>query len=252
MTNVWYYLPDSATFKNRFLSTGGGGFSITSGAGGLSGGLAYGAASGTTDAGLGSWSAQLTDKVLYANGSMNYDALYAFSHLAIHEMTVFGQELTKNFFGIDKIYSYYSGCSEGGRDGFSQLQRYGSQFDGAAVGAPAMRMAFQQVIHLFSALVEITNNYFPPTCELTRINNDTIAACDLLDGKQDGVVSRTDLCKLQYNATVSIGNTYACAAGGGGGGGPPGGPGGPGKQSSVLYSCNKLFSSTRFETLIGS
>ncbi|KAH6660979.1 tannase [Truncatella angustata] len=214
-TNVWYYLPDPANFKNRFLSTGGGGFSITSGAGGLSGGLSYGAASGTTDAGLGSWSAQLTNKVLYANGSMNYDALYAFSHQAIHEMTVLGQELTKAFFGVEKIYSYYSGCSEGGRDGFSQLQRYGTQFDGAAVGAPAMRMAFQQVIHLFSAMVEITNNYFPPTCELTRINNDTIAACDLLDGKQDGVVSRTDLCKLHYNATSSIGNSYACAAGSG-------------------------------------
>ncbi|KAF7517997.1 hypothetical protein G7054_g13601 [Neopestalotiopsis clavispora] len=231
-TNVWYYLPDPASFQNRFLSTGGGGFAITSGAGGLSGGLAYGAASGTTDAGLGSWSAQLTDKVLYANGSMNYDALYAFSHVAIHEMTVFGQELTKNFFDVDKIYSYYSGCSEGGRDGFSQLQRYGTQFDGAAVGAPAMRMAFQQVIHLFSALVEITNDYYPPTCELTRINNDTIAACDLLDGKQDGVVSRTDLCKLNYNATASIGNTYACAASSGGGMGGPGGPGGPGGGSA--------------------
>ncbi|KAK6212286.1 hypothetical protein LQW54_005417 [Pestalotiopsis sp. IQ-011] len=209
-TNVWYYLPDPATFQNRFLATGGGGFAITSGESGLSGGLAYGAASGTTDAGLGSWSAQLTDKVLYINGSMNYDALFAFSHQAIHEMT----ELTKSFFAVDKVYSYYSGCSEGGRDGFSQLQRYGTQFDGAA-----------QVIHLFSALVEITNDYYPPTCEVIRINNDTVAACDLLDGKQDGVVSRTDLCKLEYNATDSIGNSYACGASVGGGMGGLGGPG---------------------------
>lgn len=236
-TNVWYYLPEPAAFQNRFLATGGGGFAITSGEGGLSAGMGYGAATGTTDAGLGGWSAQLTDVVLHANGSMNYDALYAFSHVAINEMTVFGQELAQNFYGTangsssSKIYSYYSGCSEGGRDGFSQLQKYGTQFDGAAVGAPAMRMAFQQVIHLFSALVEITNDYYPPTCELTRINNDTIAACDLLDGREDGVVSRTDLCRLQYNATASVGNAYSCAASSGGGGGPPGAGGGGGSTS---------------------
>jgi tannase len=161
---------------------------------------------------MSSWSAQLTDTVLYANGSMNYDALYAFSHVAIHEMTVLGQQLAKTFYSADKIYSYYQGCSEGGRDGFSQLQKYGTQFAGAPVGAPAMRMALQQVIHLFSALADLTHDYFPSTCELTRINNDTIAACELLDGKQDGVVSRTDLCRLRYNATPSIGNTYSCAA----------------------------------------
>jgi tannase len=109
-TNVWYYFPEPSAFQNRFLATGGGG---------LSGGLPYGAAMGTTDAGLGSWSAQLTDTVLYANGSMNYDALYAFSHVAIHEMTVLGQQLAKTFYSADKIYSYYQEYSEGGRDGFS-------------------------------------------------------------------------------------------------------------------------------------
>ncbi|KAH8651025.1 Tannase/feruloyl esterase [Xylariales sp. PMI_506] len=222
-TNVWFYLPAPSEFKNRYLATGGGGFSITSGASALEAGIPYGAATGTTDGGLGSWSAQLTDVVLYANGSMNYDALFAFSYLAIHENTVLGKALTEKFYNVPKLYSYYSGCSEGGREGWSQLQRYGTQFDGAVVGAPAFRMAFQQVLHLYSALVETTNNYYPPTCELTQINTDVIEACDALDGKKDGVVSRTDLCKLNYNATQSIGSKYACNAttGGGGGGASP-------------------------------
>ncbi|KAF4533946.1 putative tannase subunit protein [Lasiodiplodia theobromae] len=222
-TNVWYWLPSPDQFQGRYLTTGGGGFSITSGEQGLGNGLVYGAAAGTTDGGFGSWSAQLTDVILASNGTMDYQKLYNFGYRSIHEMTVLGKALTKNFYGSgedQRIYSYYQGCSEGGREGWSQVQRYGSQFDGAAIGAPAFRMAFQQVAHLFSNVVEVTEDYYPPPCELEKITNDTIAACDELDGRKDGVVGRSDLCKLHYNVSASVGEPYACAASSGGGGAP--------------------------------
>ncbi|KAF2760391.1 tannase and feruloyl esterase [Pseudovirgaria hyperparasitica] len=223
-TNLWYWLPAPSEFQNRYLSSGGGGFSISSGSGGLSQGLVFGAATGTTDGGFGSWSAQLTDVLLKANGTLNYDALYAFGYKAIHEMSVLGKELTRKFYGIEDFYSYYQGCSEGGREGWSQVQRFGSQFDGAAIGAPAFRQAFQQVNHLFPAVAETLNNYAPSKCELTAINNATIAACDGLDGIVDGVVSRTDLCKTHFDLDSVLGRPYSCAAtiGGIGGGGAPG------------------------------
>lgn len=62
--------------------------------------------------------------------------------------------------------------------------------------------------------MEKTLNYFPSPCELAQINTDLIDACDELDGKKDGVVSRTDLCKLNYNVSSSIGNSYSCEASG--------------------------------------
>ncbi|KAK3938569.1 putative tannase subunit protein [Diplogelasinospora grovesii] len=208
---------------NRYLSTGGGGLAITSGQQGLGAGVVYGAATGTTDGGFGGFDAMLSDVLLTANGTMNYTMLFSFGYKAIHEMSVLGKELTRKFYNSSDFYSYYQGCSEGGREGWSQVQRYGDQFDGVAVGAPAFRQAFQQVLHLFSAIVEITNNYFPPPCEMDKINNDTIAACDALDGRVDGVVSRTDLCKLHYNVSASIGNAYSCAASSGGSSFYPGG-----------------------------
>lgn len=214
---MWYWLPTPGQWKNRYLSTGGGGLAITSGQRGLTAGLPYGAVTGTTDGGFGGWSAQLSDVLLLANGTMDYDMLFSFGYKAIHEMSVLGKELTRKYYNTSDFYSYYEGCSEGGREGWSQVQRYGTQFDGAAIGAPAFRQAFQQVIHLFEGLVELTNGYAPPPCELDRINNDTIAACDGLDGRVDGVVSRTDLCKLHYNADASIGKSYSCAATSGGG-----------------------------------
>ncbi|CAK7235107.1 hypothetical protein SBRCBS47491_009178 [Sporothrix bragantina] len=238
--NLWYWLPSPDAFQNRFLATGGGGYAITSGQRGLGTGLVYGAATGTTDGGFGSWNAQLTDVLLKANGTINYDLLYAFGYKAIHEMTIIGQQLTKQFYAANTtstnstaaasgnhLYSYYSGCSEGGREGWSQVQRYGSQFDGVAVGAPAFRQVFLQVMHLFGAAVEAEHDYYPSPCELAKISSDAIAACDELDGKKDGVVSRTDLCRLHFNATSSVGEKYRCGAMGRPLF-PPGGPGGPG------------------------
>jgi len=237
--NLNYWLPAPENFKNRYLSTGGGGLAINSGtaiSGSLPGGVQYGAVSGLTDGGFGSFTTQFDAVTLLANGTLNWPAVYMFGYQAHHELALIGKEFTKNFFNMSsdaipstnsstslskrasfssnstKLYSYYQGCSEGGREGWSQVQRFADQFDGAVIGAPAFRYGQQQVNHLHSNVVEQTVGYFPPPCEFEAIVNATITACDGMDGKVDGVVSRTDLCKLNYNINVTIGTPYYCAA----------------------------------------
>lgn len=121
------------------------------------------------------------------------------------------------------ILTSLQGCSEGGREGWSQIQRY-TDWDGAITGAPAFRFAQQQVQHLYSNTVEQTLGYYPPPCELAAINLATIAACDSLDGLVDGVISRTDLCAQQFDISDTIGTPYNCSATAGGGGFPGGPP----------------------------
>ncbi|KAI5369135.1 putative tannase/feruloyl esterase, alpha/Beta hydrolase [Septoria linicola] len=211
--NVWYYFPEAAQYQGRFLATGGGGFAINSGSSGLEAGLYYGAASGCTDGGFG-WGNEFQDVVLASNGSLNYDMIYNFGYLSIHEMTVIGKGLAENVYNSSKLYSYYQGCSEGGREGWSQMQRYANTIDGAAIGAPAFRQAFQQVQHDWPQVYEFSNlnGYAPSTCALAKTVNETITACDALDGKTDGIVARSDLCRLHYNATSAIGKPYTCSA----------------------------------------
>lgn len=211
---VTYWLPAPSDFQNRFLATGGGGLAINSGNGSLPGGVIYGAVSGLTDGGFGGFDNHFDTVFPLANGTANWPSVYMFGYQAIHEMTVLGKELTNNFYrkNATKLYTYYQGCSEGGRDGFSQVQRFGEELDGAVVGAPAFRFAFQQVQHLYSNVVEQTLDYYPSPCELSEIANLTIAACDPLDGNTDGVVSRTDLCKLHFNINSTIGKPYSCPA----------------------------------------
>ncbi|RDW69271.1 carboxylic ester hydrolase-29 [Coleophoma cylindrospora] len=212
--NVRYWLPAPASFKNRYLSTGGGGYAINSGYGDLPGGIIYGATAGATDAGFGNFSTNLDAVNLIANNTVDWQRIHMFGYEAIHELSVLGKEFTRSFFAMNttKLYSYYQGCSEGGRDGWSQVQRFADEWDGAITGAPAMRFAFQQTQHLYSNIVEQTLDYYPSPCELEKITNLTIAACDPMDGKTDGVVSRSDLCKLNFNLNSTVGQTYYCAA----------------------------------------
>lgn len=153
--------------------------------------------------------------ILYGNGSINWDATYMFAYQGLGEMTTVGKSLTSVFFGMsddEKLYTYFEGCSDGGRQGMSQIQRYGDIYDGVIVGAPAFRYSQQQVNHVFPSMVEKNLNYFPPPCELSKIVNATIASCDSLDGRTDGVISRKDLCMLEFNLSSIVGETYYCAA----------------------------------------
>ncbi|UQC89827.1 tannase [Colletotrichum lupini] len=210
--NLKYAFPSPDVFKNRFYVAGGGGFSLSSDS---TGGISYGAAGGATDAGYDAFNNSYDEVVLYGNGSINWDATHMFGYQALGEMTQVGKAITKGFYSMgadDKVYTYYEGCSDGGREGMSQVQRWGEEYDGVIAGAPAFRFAQQQVLHVYSSAVEHTQDYYPPPCELAKIVNSTIAACDGLDGRVDGVISRTDLCKLQFDLKSTIGESYYCAA----------------------------------------
>ncbi|KAM0199266.1 hypothetical protein ACHAPA_011813 [Fusarium lateritium] len=207
-----YAFPDPSDFKQRFYVAGGGGYSLNTD---TTGGLKYGAVAGATDGGYDAFNYSLDEKFLLGNGSINWDATYMFSHQALGEMTQIGKHITKGLYDMSnssKVYTYYEGCSDGGREGMSQVQRWGDEYDGVIAGAPAFRFAQQQVLHVYPATVEHTLDYYPPPCELKKIVNATIDACDGLDGRKDGVISRTDLCKLHFNLKSLIGKEYYCAA----------------------------------------
>ncbi|KAJ5646914.1 Tannase [Penicillium lividum] len=210
---VKYALPEPSEYKKRFYVAGGGGYSLNSDS---TGGLQYGAVGGASSAGYDALDGtSYDDVVLYGNGSINWDATYMFGYQALGEMTKLGKYFTKGFYGqssSSKLYTYYEGCSDGGREGMSQIQRYGDEYDGAITGAPAFRYGQQQVNHVFSNAVEHTLGYYPPPCALAKIVNATIAACDPLDGRTDGVIARSDLCKLNFNISSIIGEKYYCAA----------------------------------------
>ncbi|TIA35488.1 Tannase 30 kDa subunit [Aureobasidium pullulans] len=209
---VQYAFPQPSDFQKRFYVAGGFAYELPSS---TTGGLTYGAIGGITDAGYDAFTTSYDAVNLKGNGSINWDATYMFAYQGIGEMTSMGKAMANPFYGNNngtKIYTYFEGCSDGGRQGMSQVQRWGEEYDGAVIGAPAMRYAQQQVGHLTSVAVEHTMDHYPPPCSMAKIVNATIAACDPLDGRTDGVISRTDLCKLHFDLDTLVGESYYCAA----------------------------------------
>ena len=209
---VVYWMPAPAQFKDRYQTQGGAGYATTlpntRGAG-----VSYGAATGGTDGGFGSFSTNFDAVALNADGSgFNQKLLEMFAYQGAGECTLIGKYFTNNFYAMGgrKLYTYYQGCSEGGRSAWSQAQRYGEMYDGIIIGAPAIRYGQQQVLHIYSNVVEHTMDYYPMPCELQVIRSEIIRNCDGLDGKVDGVISRSDLCLLNYNLNDTLGMPFDC------------------------------------------
>ena len=65
-------------------------------------------------------------------------AIVDFAYAGMHKTTLLAKALIKAYYGQGPKFSYYSGCSDGGREGLHEVQRFPEDFDGAVVGAPVI------------------------------------------------------------------------------------------------------------------
>src|SRR5215475_522174 len=130
---IWVAIPAS-NWNGRFVGIGGGGFSGGSAAG-VNQPLSLGYASASTDTGHDGGSGSFA---LDANGRLNWQLIRDNAHVGIHEMTVTGKALTQAMYGVTPKYSYFNGCSTGGRQGLMEAQRYPQDYNGIVSGAPAI------------------------------------------------------------------------------------------------------------------
>ena len=203
---IWIAIP-TANWNGRFLGTGGGGFSGGN-ANGVNAPVALGFAAGATDTGHTGGSAAFA---LDANGKLNWQAIRNFAHVGIHEMTVTGKALTQALYATPPRYSYFNGCSTGGRQGLMEAQRYPQDYNGIASAAPAINWTNLLMQSLWgSMLMQNTANPIP-SCKLAAATAASVTACDGIDGVKDGVIEDPRRCT--YDLKVLIGTSQGdCAA----------------------------------------
>ncbi len=69
-----------------------------------------------------------------------------FDHRAIHEMTTLAKAAVAAFYKKPPSHSYFSSCSNGGRQGLMEAERYPTDYDGIMAGAPAYHYGFNTFV----------------------------------------------------------------------------------------------------------
>jgi feruloyl esterase len=186
---IWVAIPTS-NWNGRFVGTGGGGL-VGGNAAGVNQPVAQGFAAGATDGGHEGGSGTFA---LDANGRLNWEAIRNFAHVGIHEMTVTGKALTQAMYGVAPRYSYFNGCSTGGRQGLMEAQRYPQDYNGILSAAPAINWNRFHLQHLWGPVVMNEAGNPVAACKLAAANAAAITACDGIDGVKDGVVEDPKRC----------------------------------------------------------
>ncbi|KAI2620192.1 tannase and feruloyl esterase [Hypomontagnella submonticulosa] len=204
------FLPTDG-WNGRMQAAGGGGYT----AGGVNfpisyytmlGAVAEGYSSATTDAGHASLDPG--DWVLQSPGNVNTQLLENFGSTSLNELSIIGKAVTESYYGKPPAYSYWTGCSQGGRQGMKLAEKYPTAFDGIAASAPALDFAGIGGAELWPQVIMNEMKQYPKNCEILAITDAFIKHCDGQDGLTDGVVSDPDAC--QFDPYSLVGNPVNC------------------------------------------
>jgi feruloyl esterase len=183
---VW--LPVSG-WNGKFLAVGSGGWGGSIAYDAMADALGRGYATSATDDGhIGS----------SASFIMGHPEKFVdFAYRAEHEMTVEAKALIKAFYGRDPRYSYWDGCSGGGREGLLQAARYPDEFDGIIAGDPANVRRNAWALWLANQTFKNVADYIPPS-KYPMIHQAVLDACDANDGLKDGLIENPESCQVDF------------------------------------------------------
>src|SRR5215813_1832598 len=175
-------MPARESWNGKYQAVGGGGWVGSFNFSGMLNALQQGDATSSTDTG------HKGPEAAFAVG--HPEKLVDFAYRAVHEMTAKSKAIMVAFYGRGPRFSYWNGCSTGGRQGIMEAVRYPEDFDGIIAGAPAnnqthlcaWRMAIEVLIRKEPARVV-------PRVKMLMVNRAVLATCDELDGVKDGLLA---------------------------------------------------------------
>jgi feruloyl esterase len=206
---VW--LPDE--WNGKYLANGIGGWGGAMAYPGLLDALRRGYATSATDTGhRGNMGA--------ADFALGHpEKVKDFAWRAVHEMTVQSKALINAYYGTRNggssnggtanggtaiRRSYFSGCSNGGRQGLMEAQKFPADFDGIIAGAPAADWVGLTSGALYTSLLNIPKGKPPiiTPVQAALIHKAVIAQCDAQDGLRDGELADPRLCGFNARSLV--------------------------------------------------
>jgi feruloyl esterase len=167
---------------------GNGGLAGTIGYAAMASAIREGSATASTDTGHTSAEA--------AMWLQDRERLIDYSYRGLHLTTDDAKALVKAYYTQPQKYAYYSGCSTGGKQGLMEAQRYPADFDGILAGDAANYWTHQMTSEVWNGIVTSSPDTNLPKEKLQLVQDRAVAACDMLDGAADGLISDPMRCKF--------------------------------------------------------
>ena len=176
-------------WNGKYQAVGNGAFNGTIGYPAMTSALARGYATSSTDTGHtgggAAWAVGHPEKVV------------DFGWRAMHETAVASKAIIEAYYGGAPKFSYFNGCSAGGRQAMKAAQRFPADFNGIIAGAPGLDWTGRsaQAVRIAKHLEQ---NEAARLGEPQRrvLHSAVLSACDLLDGVKDGVLENPKQCKF--------------------------------------------------------
>ena len=201
---VWMPL---AGWNGKFQGVGNGGYAgtitYTAGSGGLERGMAEALRRGYATASTDTGHTVETGSTFLAQPVKLVD----YGYRAVHEMTVAAKAIVAAFYGAGPKFSYWNGCSLGGRQGLMEAQRFPEDYDGIIAGAPANPQTRLSVWNVYvgqAALKDPASTI--PVPKFPMIHRAVLDRCDALDELQDGLIGDSSRCSFDFKSLACSGD----------------------------------------------
>jgi feruloyl esterase len=196
--NFQVWVPKTEKWNGKLVSTGNGGYSPALSFSDMAYALRQGYATLGGDTGHPSG-----DDLMF--GVNHPEKIIDWGSRSINAITAPGKRIVSTLQGEDARRSYYLGCSTGGQQGFAEVQRYPADFDGVIAGAPGNNRTALNLEFMWRFLsnrpqgVNAATSAILKQADLSLMTNQSVAACDALDGVTDGIISDPRVCNFDIN-----------------------------------------------------
>jgi hypothetical protein len=131
-----------------------------------------------------------------------------YAYRAVHLTAVTAKDIIRDYYGKPISYSYWNSCSNGGRQGLIEAQRFPEDFDGIVANAPWLDQTGFTIGAMWNqkALSEAPVN----AAKMAMVAGKVMAKCDAIDGVKDGLIDDPRKCDFD-----PVRDVPACSAGGG-------------------------------------
>ncbi len=123
---------------------------------------------------------------------LSQDLRVQYGYLSEHALDVVAKTIITAFYGQGPNYSYYDGCSDGGREAMEVAERYPTDFNGIIAGAPEIIAGPLNAEHQtwdYKVNVGADGNTILTADKLPALHAAVMAACAGDDGVNDGIIT---------------------------------------------------------------